>query len=188
MNILLIDNGTSYLPQLKNLLFGHTVEVAKYFELDSLDLKDFDIFVLSGGHDIPLIGNERQFQKEIDLVKNSQKPIFGICFGFELIAHVFSGRLERMEAKEHGMVDIQATEPGELLFDTASFQVFESHCWVVKEPTDEMTVLARSKDGIEAFKHKTRPIYAVQFHPEMFGERSYGNEIFQNFLRIIVRS
>lgn len=185
MKILIIDNGTSYLPQLENLLSGHTFQVVKYSEIGTTNSDDFDAVVLSGGHDFPVSGNEERLQKEIDLVINSKKPLFGICFGFEVIARAFGARHEVMQNKEHGILDIQVVEPDEIFLNIPNFKAFESHRWVIKEPVKEMLVLARSKDGIEAFKHKTRPIYAVQFHPEMFVEKSCGDEIFHNFLNSI---
>lgn len=185
MKVLIIDNGTNYLPQLENLLSGHAFQVVKYSEINTINSDDFSAIVFSGGHDFPVNGNANRLQKEIDLVINSKNPLFGICFGFEVIAYAFGARLERMQKKEYGVLNIQVVEPDEIFLNIPSFQVFESHRWVVKEPVDDMMVLARSRDGIEAFKHKSRPIYAVQFHPEMYIKKSCGEEIFHNFLNSI---
>ncbi len=185
MRILIIDNGTSYLPQLKKLVANHIFEVAEYSKIDSASAENFDAIVLSGGHSFPVSGNSERLQKEISLVKNSKKQIFGICFGFEVIAEALGAKLELMQIKEQGILDIQVVSPDEIFLNIPNFQVFENHRWIVKEPASEMLVLARSKDGIEAFKHKTKPIYAVQFHPEMFVEKSCGDEIFYNFLNSI---
>ncbi|MCX6735898.1 MAG: gamma-glutamyl-gamma-aminobutyrate hydrolase family protein [Candidatus Parcubacteria bacterium] len=185
MKFLLIDNGTSYLSQLKNLLSGYSFQVIKYFELSSINIDDFDVIILSGGHRLPIEGNEGLFCEEITLVKNSKQPIFGICFGFEIIAHAFGAKLERMQNKEHNIIDIKINEPDSIFLDILNFQVFENHRWVVREVPENLMVLAVSKDGIEAIKHKTKPIYAVQFHPEMFVEKTCGDEIFCNFLRTI---
>lgn len=185
MKILVIDNGTSYLPQLKNLLSSASFQVIKHFEIDPINVENCDAVVLSGGRDFSVKGSENRLRKEIDLVKNSKKPIFGICFGFQVVAHTFGAKLEPMQNKVRGILDIQVIEPDEIFLNIPNFQVFGSHRWVVKEPTDDLVVLARSKDGIEAIKHKTRPIYAVQFHPEMFVEKTCGDEIFRNFLNLV---
>jgi GMP synthase-like glutamine amidotransferase len=182
MKILIVDNGTSYLPQLITLLGDNIFHVVKYSEISFVIDNDFDAIVLSGGHDFSVSGNEDMFRKEMDFVKNSNKPIFGICLGFEIIASAFGAKLELMEKKERGILDIQITKPDEIFVNIPNFQVFESHRWVIKDPVDEFIVLACSKDGIEAIKHKTKSIYAVQFHPEMFVEKTCGNEIFHNFL------
>lgn len=185
MKILVIDNGTSYLSQLENLLSGHTFQVIKYSEIKDSNPNDFNAIVLSGGHDFPVDENDKKLQKEINLIKNSTKPILGICFGFEVIAHTLGAKLELMRLKEHGILDIQVVKPDKIFLNISNFKVFESHRWVVKEPVSEMVVLANSKDGVEAFRHKTKPIYAVQFHPEIFVEKSCGDEIFYNFLSIV---
>lgn len=185
MKILLVDNGTSYLPQLQGLLAEHSLKTTPYSEIDIGISRDFDVIILSGGHDFPVVGNEEKLEKEAALVKNSEKPILGICFGFELIAHVFGASLKRMEEKEHGVLRINIQVPDELFLNVKSLDVFESHRWVVKNIGNELIALANSKDGIEVIKHKTRPVYAVQFHPEMLVEKSCGDEIFNNFLDFI---
>jgi GMP synthase (glutamine-hydrolysing) len=184
MKILVVDNGTSHLSELKNILSSHDFGIVKYHEINSVNADDFDAIVLSGG-DFPLKGNEAKLQEEIDLIKNYQKPIFGICFGFEVIAYVFGAKLKQLRSKEQGILDLKVIEPDQIFLNIPNFQVYEGHRWVINKPTDEIIALARSKDGIEAIKHKTRPIYAVQFHPEMFVKETCGDEIFNNFLKLV---
>lgn len=183
MNFLIVDNGTSYLDSLEKLVKS-TFRIISYSDIDKINPDEFDATILSGGHNFPVQGNEHELQQEIDFVQQFTKPILGICFGFEIIATSLGAKLECMPKREHGLLSIQVTEPDQLFGNTTSLQVFESHRWVVKEPSRDMLVLARSKDGIEAFKHQTKNIYAVQFHPEMFTEQDQGREIFKNFLAI----
>lgn len=183
MKILVVDNGTSYLEQLKDLLSGHDFFVIRYSDIRDVRSDDFDAIILSGGHDFPVNGNGEKLKKEIDLINTAGKPILGICFGFELIAYIFGSKLEMMRDKEHGILDIFVVEPDEIFTDIPNFKVYESHRWVIKEPAKDLIVLACSKDGIEAIKHKNKPIYGVQFHPEMFIEKTCGDEIFRNFLK-----
>lgn len=185
MKFLIIDNGTSYLQQLENLLSKHTFQVIKYSEIGVVSPNDFDVIILSGGHTFSVEGHATQLEKEINLIKKSDQPIFGICFGFEVIAQAFGAKLEFMKSKEHGLLDIEVMESDDIFSNITSFQVFESHRWVVKELPKDFISLARSKDGIEAIKHTIRPIYAAQFHPEIFTEKSCGDEIFNNFLNIM---
>ncbi len=185
MKLLIINNGTSYLPQLKSLLANHNCQVIKYTEIDTINTKDYDATILSGGHDFTVNGNEDRLSMEFDLVINSTKPILGICFGFEIIARAFGSTLVSLPSKEQGIIEIEVVEPNEIFLNIPNFKVFENHRWVIKDATKEISILARSKDGIEAFKHKTKPIYAVQFHPEMFVEKSCGAEIVDNFLNLV---
>lgn len=184
MKVLIIDNGTSYLAQLKKLLSNCEAEVVSYLDIPPLrSMEQFDAVILSGGHNFPVIGNESRLEREMSLIKNINKPVFGICYGFELIASVYGAKLEEMQEKEKGILDIEAVGD-DIMRNIPNFKVFESHRWVVKEIGEEFVVLAKSKDGIEAIKHKTRPIYGVQFHPEMFLEKTCGDEIFKNFLNL----
>ena len=100
MNILLVDNQTSYLQKLLQLLYKHKYKVVKYSDIDTLNLDNFDATILSGGHGFSVMQNEERFSKEVGFIINSPKPILGICFGFELISHTFGGRLKLMENKE----------------------------------------------------------------------------------------
>lgn len=184
MKTLIVDNGTKHLSRLKKLISNSSLEVVSYSEIDTVDPKKFNAVILSGGHNFPVYGNESQLQKEIDFIKNSEAKILGICFGFELIAQTFGAKLELMEERERGILDIQVLENSEIFADVPNLRVFESHRWVVKEPIGDLIALARSKDGIEAIRHKSRPIYAVQFHPEMFLDKTCGDEIFFNFLNM----
>lgn len=50
MKILIVDNGTSYLNKLQNLLVDRDFEVVKFSDLDLKLAKNFDVVILSGGH------------------------------------------------------------------------------------------------------------------------------------------
>lgn len=188
MQILIIDNGTSYLSKLENLLESRNFRTIKFSDITSNIDENFDVVILSGGHNFPVLGNESRLENEIEFIKNCRKPIFGICFGFELVAHVFDAKLELMQNKEKGVIEIEVIEPDELFLNINKFNVFESHRWVVSDGGQNFKSLARSKDGIEAIKHKNLPIYGVQFHPEMFTEETCGDQIVFNFLELVDNS
>lgn len=185
MKILIINNGTKHLSQLKKLLAGLPFEVVNYSKINVAHAKNFDVIILSGGHDFPIYGNETLLKNEINLIKASKAKIFGICFGFELIAYAFGAELKLLQNQDHGIIDINITKPDKIFSNIPNFQVYEGHRWVIKKTAADLIELARSKDGIGAIKHKKRPIYAVQFHPEMFVDKTCGDEIFYNFLNLI---
>ena len=185
MKILIINNGTKHLAQLKKMLIDLPFEVVNYSKIDADQAKDFDVIILSGGHKFPVHGNEKLLQKEIDLIKISRSKIFGICFGFEVIACAFGAKLKLLQNKERGIVNIKIIKTDKIFSKIPNFQVYEGHRWVIERVAGDLIALARSKDGIEAIKHKNRPIYAVQFHPEMFVDKTCGDAIFYNFLNLI---
>ena len=185
MKILIVDNGSNYIDKIKTLLLPAQVEIVDYATINIKDAAGFDAAILSGGHEFPVVGNAKKYKNEIDLIKRSEVPIFGICLGFELIANAFGAKLKRMGNKEHGIIDITVVNSDRIFANIPNFKVYESHRWVVKDAGEELTVLAKSKDGVEAFRHKTRPVYGVQFHPEMFIEKTCGDEILHNFIESI---
>lgn len=185
MKVLIIDNGTSYLGKIKNLIPDHNYQVISYSEINPGEIENFDAVVLSGGHNLHNKNSRDQFKKEINLIKNSTKPILGICYGSELIARAFGAKLEWMDTKERALIKIDIVKPDVLFADLPNFRVFENHRMIIKKLPDNLIALAKSPDGIEIFKHTTRPIYGMQFHPEKFVKATCGDKLFQNFLNSI---
>lgn len=188
MNFLIIDNGTVRIQELKKLLNNHTYEIVKLGNINLCIVDRFDAIILSGSSKFPIFGNENLYRNEIYLIKNSKKPIIGICLGFELIAHVFGAELKRVDRKIRGIVDISVVKPSKLFLQLPNFSVFESHRWVIKKSPKNFITLAVSENGIEAFKHKNRKLYGFQFHPSVFTDITCGDEIFNNLLTILEKS
>ena len=82
-------------------------------------------------------------------------------------------------------IDVFDLDKLSIEFKSNKLDVFESHTWVVKNPPPDFNVYGTSQNGIEIIKHKTKPILATQFHPEV-RENNSGNIIFQYFLEKMV--
>jgi para-aminobenzoate synthetase len=177
LRVLLVDNGTSFLPQHPECLRGHETVIRAYDE--RFDAAGMDAVILSGGHALAVAGHDRAFAAELGLIRTLAVPLLGICLGFELIAHAFGARLEKLPAKERGLLAIE-TGDDPLFRGAAPGPVFESHRWAVRSLPPELTAIARSRDGIEAFRHVARPVWGVQFHPEVGGPKA----VLENFLAL----
>ena len=188
MNILVIDNGTTYLENIKGLLTGNTVVVRRWSDPSALQGVSADLVIFSGGHDIPVLGHEKEFEDEIEFVKNTHIPVLGICLGFEIIARAFGVLPKILTKKEKGIVEIypKVSEP---IFEGVGkgFLVYESHRWAIGRAPEEFVSLADSSDGVEIMRHKKRMIYGFQFHPEMLVEKTEGRRIFENFFRVVLQ-
>lgn len=128
-----------------------------------------------------------EFEQEIKLIKEGNFPILGICAGHQLIAHAFGAnvRLNSNGQKINELNPIKLLEPKEPVFKGLSSKVEmkEMHCEEVESLPSGFVHLARSeKTEIEGFRHKEKPIYGFQFHPELSGED--GDIIFKNFFEI----
>lgn len=182
MNILIIDNETIRLKELISLLKNHKLKIIKRIEIDSFDFSNTDLIVLSGGSNLSIIGNEDKYQSEINLIKNSNTPIVGICLGFQLIAYIYGSNLIKVEGEYQTIIDFKIIENDLIFNNLPNLKVYEAHNWKIDKVPENFIALAESDNCIQIIKHKNREIYGFQFHPEMFIEETCGNEIFENLL------
>jgi len=112
-------------------------------------------------------------------------PVLGVCYGMNLIAHLSGGNVSRAERREYGRADIEVAEPEGLFsgFDRGErTTVWMSHGDQVRELPPEFVVTAKSSNSpVAAFRHRHRPLFGVQFHPEV-AHTARGSEILENFL------
>ena len=134
--------------------------VRHYLEVNKERLDDYDKIILSGSAlmDTVTLNQTAQFI----WLKNSDKPILGICAGMQTIGLVYGGRLKR--CSEIGMTEI-ATSEDNILF-TSTFKVYALHNYALVPPI-EFTVLAKSSSCVHAIRHRHKDIYGVLFHPEV---------------------
>ncbi|WP_019635148.1 glutamine-hydrolyzing GMP synthase [Paenibacillus fonticola] len=110
-------------------------------------------------------------------------PIFGICYGMQLMAHTLGGKVERAAKREYGKADVNFAENSALTKGLESKQtVWMSHGDHVVELPEGFVVDASTEHApIAGFANKERRLYGVQFHPEV-RHSVRGNEMIRNFL------
>jgi len=186
MKFLLVDNynDKNKIKNLENFLLKYgsvdTVNFAKLYP-PFFDVFKYDCVVLSGSSIIPIMYNDEMFLEEIDLIKEINIPIIGICFGFELLAYAYGNKLEPLKNKIHGIhnVDYMNAEN-----QTHTYKVWENHNWILKS-VKNFDVLGKSKFGIEVLEHKSKKFYGLQFHPEYPENQNFGYLIFNDILKRI---
>jgi len=111
-------------------------------------------------------------------------PVLGVCYGMQLVAQLEGGVVEHGR-REYGRAEITVHEADELLEGFAPGErttVWMSHGdHVVKSPPGYQTLASTSSLPVAAFRATGRPIYGVQFHPEV-AHTVRGDEIISNFL------
>jgi GMP synthase-like glutamine amidotransferase len=184
MRILVVDNGSSFLPVLLKRLPRKGTCVVKRSSLSHVDPREFDVLVLSGGHSYAVKNHKRIYKKEIELIRKFKGSVLGICLGFELIVVAFGGALVRMEKKEKGLTEIKLLRKGGIFNHIRSlFAATEAHRWSVKTVPKNLMKLAVSRDGIEIIQNRTGRILGLQFHPEATSKKSDAYKIIANFLK-----
>ncbi len=185
MKIGVVDFGGQY----NHLIYRRLREVGADVEMFKPDVpvevitKKYDGIVLSGGSfnipdDIDKIGLSLEYALKFD------KPILGICLGHHIIAYAYGGKLSRTNP-EFGEVLIYVDYEDEILQGMGNrFIAWESHNVEVSMEPEDFIILAHSDFvRIQAMKHRRRPIYSVQFHPEVEHTEN-GVRIFKNFVKI----
>ncbi|MEL9991724.1 MAG: glutamine-hydrolyzing GMP synthase [Thermoproteus sp.] len=150
--------------------------------VDALKDPEVAALVLSGGPKSVLEGGPTL---PIDALK-VDVPVLGICYGHQLLAKALGGKVERGPG-EYGNTKVRTIRGDPLLegFDVEEV-VWMSHADYVAEPPPGFEVLAVSERGyIAAMRSTERPIYGVQFHPEV-SHTAKGRALFKNFVERIV--
>jgi GMP synthase (glutamine-hydrolysing) len=115
-------------------------------------------------------------------------PVLGICYGLQLLAHRLGGLVERADDREYGRALLKVEQDDPLFADLpggAERIVWMSHGDRVLRLPDGFTVLGRSESSpYAAVRHAERPIWGLQFHPEVV-HTDGGQAMLANFVERI---
>lgn len=113
-------------------------------------------------------------------------PVFGMCYGFQLMARGMGGEVAHTGAREYGRTQVSVLEPGTLLTELPeSHTVWMSHGDSVTAAPDGFTVLASTDvTPVAAFEHVGRRMAGVQWHPEVM-HTEHGQKVLEHFLHHI---
>jgi anthranilate synthase component II len=116
-------------------------------------------------------------------------PILGVCLGHQAIGEAYGGKVVRARTLMHGKTS-RVSHDGKGIFANLPnpLEVMRYHSLVVETASlpDELEVTARATDDsteIHAVRHRTHPVWGVQFHPESILTQN-GKEILRNFLSL----
>lgn len=184
MRALVVNNGSGEPSAVCDLLKGYDIDVRDREKLEEVDANAFDLTVLTGSSQDPIVYNKEKLADEHNLILNTQKPLIGICYGCELIAHAFGGKLvDRGDgSQKRDLVRIRVVSAHPIFDGRKEFEAYDSHRWSISEVPDSFSVLAESDHGPEIIKHDTLPVWGFQFHPEKCTDKSLGDEM---MLRLI---
>ena len=111
-------------------------------------------------------------------------PVLGICYGMQLACDALGGRVGRAAAREYGRSACEITAPDPLFAGVpAHTEVWMSHGDQVDGVAADFLPLARTSTcPLAAVRHRTLPVYGLQFHPEVTHTPA-GGRMLANFLR-----
>ncbi len=184
--ILLIDNYDSFTFNLVQFLgdLGATCEVWRNDALDTAAAMALapEAIVLSPG---PCTPDQAGICLDLIAAAAGRIPILGVCLGHQAIGQAFGGRVVRAPAPMHGKVSAIDHEGTDIFADIPSpFGATRYHSLVVNAGSlpDALVATAHTADGlIMGLRHRTLPVYGVQFHPESIASE-HGHRLLGNFL------
>jgi anthranilate synthase component 2 len=190
--LLVIDNYDSFTYNLVQLIGSLGVEpvVKRNDEVTIADIEKLhpERIVISPG---PCTPNEAGVS--VDVVKHfgPTTPLLGVCLGHQSIGQAYGGHVVRARRIMHGKTSPIAHTGADIFAGLpAPLEVARYHSLVVERATlpKELEVIAWTdepgfEDEIQALRHKTHPVWGVQFHPESIASQG-GRELMSNFLKL----
>jgi GMP synthase (glutamine-hydrolysing) len=185
VRIYVIDNGGQWTHREWRTLRYLDVDakiVPNTESFENLSRDNIDGLVLSGG--APRIGLDSKLGNCAEYLEKAAFPVLGICAGHQFMARYFGGEVKPAETPEFGKIELMLLKEGDLLFKGVPQNsiAWESHNDEVTVLPKEFELLAESEScKIQAMRHKKKPLYGLQFHPEV-EHTEFGERIFKNFV------
>ncbi len=113
-------------------------------------------------------------------------PVLGICYGMQLACELLGGQVESAPSREYGRARCFVDRPEGLLAGfTEQTDVWMSHGDQVTSVSEDFVSLARTDTcPIAAVRHRTLPVYGLQFHPEVT-HTPQGSMLLHNFVTMV---
>ncbi|MEV1117122.1 aminodeoxychorismate synthase component I [Actinosynnema sp. NPDC049800] len=146
-------------------------------------LDAFDNVVISPGPGTP--GVPADFGICRDVVTSGRIPLLGVCLGHQGIAMLGGGSIALAPEPRHGRKSL-VRHDGTGLFAgiPTQYEVVRYHSWVVDRLSDDLDPIAWTPDGVlMALRHRHRPQWGVQFHPESIATE-HGHRLLANFAEL----
>ncbi len=182
MKVPVIDNGGQWTHREWRVLRDLGAETRIVPNTTPFEQLDADGVVLSGGA-LSLEGTDTPLGQVGEWIDRAPFPVFAICVGHQFLGRHFGGKVVHGGA-EFGSVELTVDRRDHPLFagTPPAFRVWGNHNDQVATAPPGWSVLAHSPScPVEAMAHPDRPIWGVQFHPEVEHTEG-GREFFRRFL------
>jgi carbamoyl-phosphate synthase small subunit len=160
-----------------------TVVPASTSAADVLEMKPDGIFLSNGPGDP---ASMTAVMEEIRRVAESGVPTFGICFGHQLLGRAFGGTTYKLPFGHRG-----GNQPVKDLLDGSVEITAHNHGFAVRAeslpPEVEVTHLNLNDNCVEGMRHKTLPVFSVQYHPEAAPGPHDAEHHFNRFIELMER-
>lgn len=188
MNLLLIDNAprdpafNQPLIAAMSALADYTVIAGDQLAPDGSAVRGFDAVVVSGVPRHYAFETIEPVRESLAWLHEINVPVVGICLGHQAIGTLFGAELIRDTEAELGerIASVVQADP---IFDglPAQFPIEALHRASITVPEDFRLLASTAECRNQMMRHVDRPIYSMQFHPEL---SEMGRKLLANFVRI----
>ncbi len=182
--ILIINNAEpeiqDFVRSLEDIVKSCEIEVSRIEYADCLktDLSAFDGILMSGspqGDDIV-----EHHAPYFAWIRTYQKPVLGICAGHHITGYLYGSKLLYSQEPESGDFEIKLLTDDPLLESLPrNLSVKQMHNDSISLPEDFLLLATSDTCRNQLMRHKNKPLYTCQFHPEF-----YNHKLIQNFITI----
>lgn len=186
--ILMIDNYDSFVYNLVRY-FEELGEEVLVYRNDKITIKDIENMNIEGIVISPGPKSPKEAGLSLEIIDKfkGKLPILGICLGHQCIGHYFNAEVIKGKEPVHGKMFYINHDNKDLFKDVKNpLRVTRYHSLIVDKNDfpNELEITSETEDNvIMGIKHKSLPIYGVQFHPEAEMTEE-GHKILNNFINI----
>ena len=183
-NVLILDFGSQY----TQLIARRVRELDVFSEILPWDISPEKIkdlnpagIILSGGPESVTVSNTPRIP---EIAFDLDVPILGICYGMQLLSHVFGGKVQKSNKREYGLSALKIHGHQDLFKGiNKSFNCWMSHGDKVVTMPEGFEIMASTPScAIAGMVNAAKNFYGVQFHPESILSE-HGHALLKNFLQ-----
>ena len=180
--ILIIDFGSQYTQLIARRVRELNVycEIHPFNKSNEVALDSF-IGVILSGSPCSVLDEEAP---DVALEVFGNLPLLGVCYGAQLLAKKMGGKVAKSAHREYGRANLnQVKDVTDLLSQVnVGSTVWMSHGDTIVELPEVFEQIASTENiPVAAFKWKDRPVYGIQFHPEVTHSEQ-GKQLIENFI------
>jgi carbamoyl-phosphate synthase small subunit len=162
--------------------FRLTVVPANMPAADILALQPNGLFLSNGPGDPAAVTYAHETVREL---VQTGLPTFGICLGHQILGHVFGARTYKMKFGHHGANHPVVEDQGGRIDITSQNHGFAIDADSIQNTDLEITHRNGNDDTVSGIKHRSLPVFSVQYHPEAAPGPRDPQHLFQRFYQLI---
>ncbi|MDY4011263.1 MAG: glutamine-hydrolyzing GMP synthase, partial [Fusobacterium gastrosuis] len=182
-SIIILDFGSQYSQLIARRVreMGVYAEVVPFFEnIKNILAKEPKGIILSGGPASVYADGAPTIDKALF---DAGIPVLGLCYGMQLMTHLFGGEVARADKQEFGKAELLIDDIDNTLYKNIpnKTRVWMSHGDHITRIAEGFEIIAHTDSCIAAVVNRNKNLYAFQYHPEVT-HSEHGAEMLKNFV------